>query len=288
LARNVLGLVADGEGNYEEALRLYRTALADAEALKTEMELAYVQHDLGALLVRLNQPLDAIPLLEAARAAWTKQGNLQLRVKSEAFLGLAHLAAGDRALAGELAASGLTNFQLGVPVGEQTQDWLWALYRLLIALDQTEHASNVLRAAYAELQRQAKNISDLNLRQSFFERVLVNRDIVWAFDQLSAIPRVISTSLARKDAPLGRSLRQDDFVTVQWMVNAPEDEAITDKTARRQFQLKRLLEQAEGQNAAPTDDDLAHALGVSRRTILRDMKELAQEIPKPPTRKRKK
>lgn len=287
LARNVLGLVADGEGNYEEALHLYRTALADAEAVNAETEMAYVQHDLGALLVRLNQPLDAIPLLETARAAWTKQGNLQLRVKTESFLGLAHLAAGDRAIADELAASGLANFRSGVPVGEQTQDWMWALYRLLIALDQNEHASDVLRAAYDELQRQARNISDLNLRQSFFERVPVNRDIVRAFDQLSVVPRVISMSLARKDVPLGRTLREDDLVRVQWTVHSPEDEAIMDKSARRQFRLRRLLAQAEAQNAAPTDDDLAHALGVSRRTILRDMKEVAQEIPKPSTRKRK-
>lgn len=287
LARNVLGLVAEGEGNYEEALRLYRTALADAEALKAEMEVAYVQHDLGALLARLNQPSAAIPLLEAARTAWTKQGNLQLRVKSEAFLGLAHLAAGDRTLADELAVSGLTNFQSGVPVGEQTQDWLWALHLLLTALDRPDPARTVLRAAYTELQRQAQNISDPNMRRSFFERVRLNRSIVSAYDQLTGSPREIFVSLARIDVPLGRTLREDEFVTVQWTVNAPEDEAITDKTDRRQFQLKRLLEQAKAQNAAPTDEDLAHALGVSRRTILRDMKQLAPEIPKPPTRKRK-
>jgi tetratricopeptide (TPR) repeat protein len=283
----VLGLVAEAEEKFEEALHLYRTALADAETVKAAMEAAYAKHDLGTLLTRLGQSAEAISFLESAHAAWVEQGNLLLQEKSNAHLGLAVLAVGDQTRAKELAASGWVTLRAGLPVGEQPQDWLWALYRLMIALDQTEHAPDVLRTAYAELQRQAKNISDLNLRRSFFERVPLNRDIVWAFDQLSAIPRVISTSLARKDTPLGRSLRQDDYVTVQWTVNAPEDEAITDKSARRQFQLKRLLEQAEAQNAAPTDENLAHALGVSRRTILRDMKELAQEIPKPPTRKRK-
>jgi predicted DNA-binding transcriptional regulator YafY len=35
--------------------------------------------------------------------------------------------------------------------------------------------------------------------------------------------------------------------------------------------LQRLLYEAQAQGAAPTDDDLAAALDVSRRTVLRDM-----------------
>lgn len=287
LARNVLGLVAEGDGNYEEALSLYRAALADAEAVKAVMEVAYAQHDLGALLTRLNQPMDAIPLLDAALAAWTDQGNLQLRVKSETFLGLAHFAAGDRDRAEELATNGWNKFQSGVSLGEQIQDWLWALYRLLIALDRPDPASSVLRAAYAELHRQAQTISDPNLRRSFFERVQLNREIVEAYDRLVGSARSVSVLLAQKDVPLGRSLREDEFVTVNWTLNAPEDEFISDKSARRLHRLKRLLDEAERQDGAPTDDDLAQALGVSRRTILRDMQVLAQETPSPPTRKRK-
>jgi tetratricopeptide (TPR) repeat protein len=287
LARNVLGLVAEGEGNYEEALQLYQTALADAEAVKAATETAYVKHDLGVLLVRLEQPSEAIPLLEAARSAWVEQGNLLLRVKSEAYLGLACLAAGDRARAEELAAGGWSALQSGVPAGEQVQDWLWALYRLLAALGQPKRAEAALRAAYAELQRQGGAISDADLRRSFFERVPHNRTIIKAHDQLAGIPRVITASLARRDVPLGRSLREDEFITVQWTLNAPEDDAIADKSERRRYRLKRLLDEAEKQGAAPTDDDLANALGVSRRTILRDIQDLTKKITLPPTRKRK-
>ncbi len=98
---------------------------------------------------------------------------------------------------------------------------------------------------------------------------------------------MISVSLARKNVPLGRPLREDEHVTVKWTLNSPEDESISDKSALRHYRLKRLLEEAEKQNAAPTDDDLARTLGVSRRTILRDMQVLAQESPVSPTRKRK-
>ena len=173
-------------------------------------------------------------------------------------------------------------------MGERSQEWLWTLHLLLTKLGRSDDSHAVLRAAYAELQRQARVVSDPELRHGFFERVPLNRSIVKAYDQLTGIPRVISVLLARKDVPLGRSLREDDLVTAQWTLNAPEDEAIADKPARRHYRLKRLLEEAEMQTAAPTDDDLARALGVSRRTILRDMETMTREMQKPPTRKRKK
>ncbi len=287
VTQDVLGNVAEGEGNDEEALYLYRSALANAEAVNSQEGLALAQQYLGGLLVRLEQPLEAIPLLEAACPAWIEQGNLLMRVKSEAFLGLALLATGNQARAEQLAASGRATFQSGIPVGEQPQDWLWALYQLLIKLEQSDSAQVILHATYADLQRQAQNIGDPDLRRSFFERVPLNRTIVAAHDRLTASARVVSVSLARRDVPLGRALRPDDYVVVQWTMNAPEDEAIADKAALRHHRLRRLLQEAEIQGAAPTDDDLARALGVSRRTILRDMHGLAQEKKKPTTRKRK-
>jgi tetratricopeptide (TPR) repeat protein len=287
LSRNVLGLVAENEGNYDEALYHYRIALAGAEARQTGLEAAYARHDLGALLLALHKPLDAIPLLDAAREAWSAQGNRFLCEKSEAFLGLALLAGGERARAEKLASKGWKAFGDGIPDGEQPQGWLWSLYRLLMALEQRDRAQEVLHAAYAELQRQAKNISDPVLRQNFFDRVPLNRDIVRAHDGLAGVGRTISKLLVRKDVPLGRSLREADFVTVQWTLMAPEDESIPDKSARRRHRLRRLLGEAASQGATPTDDDLAQALGVSRRTILRDMQEIAKENPPPLTRKRK-
>jgi DNA-binding SARP family transcriptional activator/tetratricopeptide (TPR) repeat protein len=286
LVRNTLGLVAEDEGNFEEALHLYRTALANAKSLQASTEGAYAQHDLGALLLRLGQPLDAIPLLEAARDAWSRQENLLLRIKSEAFLGLAMLAADDRTRAEELAARSYAVFQAGVPKGEQPQGWLWALYRLLLALERREPARAVLRTAFEEVQRRASAIKDADRRSQFLERVPLNHAIMEAYQQTVSSARVVSVSLARRDAPLGRALKPDEKIVVQWTVSAAEDEAIPDRTQLRRVRLKRLLQQAEIQGGAPTDDDLARALGVSRRTILRDLQAMAQEITTPPTRKR--
>jgi DNA-binding SARP family transcriptional activator len=287
LARNVLGLIAEDDGEAQKALAWYQQALADAEATPAPLEAAYARHDLGALLLKLNQPAEALPQLEAARAAWVEQQNQLLRVKSEAFLGLAYLAIGERTRAEALAAEGLGVFQQGVPLGEQPQGWLWALYRLLLALDHIDNAHTVLQSAYAELQRQANAISDTELRRSFFEHVPLNRAIVAARDALAASARTSSILLARRDAPLGRTLQPDERITVQWTLDAPEDAAITDKAERRRHRLRRLLQQAEDQGGAPTDDDLAQALGVSRRTILRDMDALAHTQHARATRKRK-
>jgi hypothetical protein len=126
------------------------------------------------------------------------------------------------------------------------------------------------------------------LRRSFFERVPLNRSIVAAYDEHTATRRVISVTLARADAPLGRPLKAEELVTVVWTVDLPEDEAFSGKNERRRFRLIRLLQEAERQGGAPTDDDLASALGVSRRTILRDMRAVADELPLQATRKRKK
>jgi DNA-binding SARP family transcriptional activator len=287
LTRNALGLVAEDEGNLDEALRLYRSSLAEAEANQALTEAAFAMHDLGALLLRLDRPAEAIPLLETALAEWTRIDYELPRAKSQTILGLALLALGERSRAEALAAAGWALFQAGYPAGEQPQGWLWALYRLSAALGQHDAAGEVLRAAYEELQRQARAVRDPDLRRSFFSRVPLNRTIVAAYDQYTARRRVISVSLARREAPLGRTLRPDEYVSVQWTVEAPEDEAIGAKAARRQMRLRRLLDEAERQGAAPTDGDLARALGVSRRTILRDLKSLAGEIPQPGTRKRK-
>ena len=279
----VMGEISEHEGNTEEAMVHYRKALENAEAVTSLDGIAAAQWSLGALFVKLEQPLDAIPLLESALASWIQQGNQWERNQTEAVLGLALLMGGERARAEEFAANGWDYFQAGKPMSEKPQQWLWSLYRLLVGLNQSERAQEIMNAAYAELQRQAKNISDPNQRRSFFERVPENRAIVQAYDRIEGGPRVTTVLLVRADVPLGRVVRHDELISVRWTVYAPDDDAILDKAERRLYRLNRLIDEAKKQGAAPTDDDLAQALGVSRRTILRDM----QTLTKPPTRKRR-
>jgi tetratricopeptide (TPR) repeat protein len=288
MSRLVLGLVAENESLYEDAGRHYRTALLEAEASGWEIEMAFARQDLGNLYLHLDRAAEAIPLLESAYKTWMARGETLLKAKSGAILGLALLARGERTRAEQLAMEGLAVFQKGVPTGEQPQAWLWALYRLLSALDHEVAAGLVIECAYRELQRQALAIGDPGLRNRFFYHVPLNNKILAAFDALSSRQRVVEVSLARSDAPLGRALEAGERVAVKWTVDAPEDEAIPGKAGRRRHRLARLLQEAERQGAAPTDDDLALALGVNRRTILRDLQVLEDRLPTPGTRKRKK
>lgn len=276
LARNVLGLVAESEGRLDDARQDYEAALDRAEATGATTEAAYARHDLGALLARSDRPLDAVPLLEAAQATWQEQDNDLLRLKSEAWLGLALMPAGhERAAA--LADGGWAAFRRGTPRGEMPQSWLWALHRLLAELGRSTAANAVLRAANAELERQAGAIQDAALRRAFFGRVPLNHDIIAAYDAMTGGRRQVTLRLARADAPVGRPLTDADFLLVIWTVAAPGDGLIDSPSERRRHILQRLLDEAAAQGVAPTDDDLAAALGVSRRTILRDIQRLAGE-----------
>ncbi|MCB9134949.1 MAG: tetratricopeptide repeat protein [Anaerolineales bacterium] len=282
-----LGLVAEDEGQDDVALKLYREALSEVDPEEDERDIPIIQQDLGTLLWRLEQPHEALPYLEAAREAWIKQEDHLGLLKAETYLALVHLTLGERDQAEALAEQVFVAFQAGFPVGEKAQNWLWYFGLLLQKLGRETDMQTVIRAAYAELQRQACAIHDPELRRGFFTRVPVNRAIVSAYDQLSQTIRQVNVSLARSEAPLGRLLRSDEYVSINWTVNAPEDEAFPDKTAQRHYRLKRLLDEARACGATPTDDDLADALGVSRRTILRDMQTLSEELSELPTRKRK-
>jgi AraC-like DNA-binding protein len=120
-------------------------------------------------------------------------------------------------------------------------------------------------------------------RQRFFEATPLNRETRAA---LLACSRVIEVSLASADAPRGKKLASADFITVRWTISTPGDQRIASESVRRQQVLRRLVDEAAAQNAAPTDDDLARALGVSRRTVLRDMQALVDSGVKIKTRQR--
>lgn len=286
IATDALGLVAERQGRHDEAAAYFRQALTIAEEANARTFAAFAQQDLGILCSQIGKPDDAIPLLESAIAAWRQQGDELNSLKCEACLALSQLEKGQQDQAAALAESGWRTFQDHIPNGEEPQGWLWAMHRLMASLNCTRQADEILDAAYQELQRQARAISDHAMRRRFFTRVPANRAIVEAYDRRHNITRHIHVTLARSDAPLGRPLTGEEKVNVKWTITAPEDEAISQKSELRRVRLQRLLAEAEAHGAAPTDADLAQALGVSRRTILRDMDALRQSDVPLPTRRR--
>jgi hypothetical protein len=87
------------------------------------------------------------------------------------------------------------------------------------------------------------------------------------------LPGQRRVQLARKGVPRGRPLRPDELVEVVWTVDLVDqiENGVANKAAARQERLRRLCEEAATQGAEPTVGDLASALGVTPRTVDRDI-----------------
>ena len=80
--------------------------------------------------------------------------------------------------------------------------------------------------------------------------------------------------LARRGIPRGRPLRPEELVEVVWTIELPDQREVglaANKATARQERLRRLCAEAAAQGAEPTVGDLANALGVTARTVDRDI-----------------
>jgi predicted ATPase len=226
----------------------------------------------------------------------TEIGELHLAMESTAGLARVSLKENDIALALSHVEEILAFLETGMLAGTEEPLWIFMACYLALRANQDPRAEDVLTTSHNLLCEQATKIEDSELRRSYLENVVFHREIVAAYQELKSQQQrgqagpegsqSITVSLPRVDAPLGRPLRENEYVSVTWTVAVPKDEAIAGKVARRQHRILRLLNEAQAQGAAPTLEHLAEALGVSRRTIERDVALLRsqEQTAIPPTR----
>ncbi|MBI4789261.1 MAG: DUF1670 domain-containing protein [Chloroflexi bacterium] len=230
----------------------------------------------GRLALAQNDPRRAIAPLARAASIWEKIGGDVAPV-------LLHALAAHRAGETNAARASLAIAETALQTGDVTQHNA-LLYYLRFQLF---GSLSDLQTARDEIERQAARFTNPQWR-SDFENLALHREIeqCWQSHHPGRIFR-----LPRAGAPLGKTLSAADYVQVRWTVDAGQSDADvlrrTGKAALRQFRLRRLLDEAHAQGAAPTDADLARALGVNRRTILRDMAALRATGQATPTRRRK-
>ena len=233
---------------------------------------------LGQLLLAQERACDARVPLERAAQIWQTMPN------SEVGPLVLHALAEQRCGNTALARLSLGQAESFLQQGDAAQFNVWLNYVRYECSSRPED----LAAARAEIQRQAALFTDEKLRADFLTQVQLHREIEARWQALQPVCLV---RLALTDARLGKALSEADYVTVRWTVDAGEPDADIlrreGKAALRRCRLRRLLDEAHTQGAAPTDADLARVLGVDRRTILRDMTALRQAGQTTPTRRRK-
>lgn len=111
-------------------------------------------------------------------------------------------------------------------------------------------------------------------RKSAVESVPEHSEIVAAGNRLST--HIIQVRLPAVGAPTGRPLEGDDLRSVTWTIGHPEDDRVASPIDRRRRRLLRLLAEADNEDAVPSMDQLARALGVSGSTVRRDLAALRQ------------
>lgn len=141
-------------------------------------------------------------------------------------------------------------------------------FKILNALNEPIKALAALQKAYDFAQTELQSYP-ASQQPGWRKAIPVVDEILSLYEQY--FEHKVSVRLASKDAPTGRSLQENEFLNVNWIIHKPEDDQILDKTKRRQHQLERLSAQALEQGALPTVEDLAKALNASVATIKRDL-----------------
>jgi tetratricopeptide (TPR) repeat protein len=235
-----------------------------AEAANGYQQALDIRRELGDLKLAME------PLAGLAHVALFQEDLTQARAHAEEILSY---------LENNMPASGFTtppesSEWTGHPL-DGTDEPLRVYLTCFHVLDagQDPRAQQVLIAAHNLLQKRAGSIKDQDLQRCYLENVRINREIIAAYRELQARQRgvQITLSLPRVDAPTGRPLHEDEYLSVTWTPAVPDDDDIPRKGDRRRHRLLRLLQEAADQGAAPTVDDLATALEVSQPTIKRDL-----------------
>ncbi len=279
---NNLGEAYRELAEWGESLDYYHEALALNRAKGFTRGEAHTLNGIGLAQLGLHQYAEAQQSLEEALALWQTVGERFKQSETLAGLVLIHLARAEWSEAAERLTTAL-DLLSGPNVHPFWLRWVhFVAYHLHEQKGEMETAVTHLRAA-AQATNEIAHKLPPNEHDNYWARVPLNRQIMHALQQQAEQQTV---QLVKASVPLGSALTAADYKTVTWTISLPTDALIASSVARRRHILQRLLTEAEAQGAAPTDTDLANVLGVSRRTILRDMEALAADNVTLPTRRR--
>lgn len=268
-----MGTIYYALGDNLAALEQIQEALRIVNETGEPESTAYILIQQGAILTALGR-------LEEAATAYRQAVALRRDLAGspqtiEPLAGLAHvcLQQGDLDQAQRHVNELLHHLDAGPPTGVENPARVYLTCYQVLGAGGDPRAPQALASAYDMIRDRAARITDAAMRRSFLENVAANQEVVSAYRalQIATYGKQTTVSLPRADAPPGRPLREDEYVAVTWMLEAPDDSAIRHKVARRRHRLLRLLREAQSQGALPRDEDLAAALDVGLSTLRRDV-----------------
>ncbi|HNS50706.1 MAG TPA: AAA family ATPase [Anaerolineae bacterium] len=247
-------------------------ALEHAEQLARQMDSAYllatVHLRAGELALATGDWTQAADWFTHSMHQFEAAANAYYRNTARSFLALSHHRLGDLAAAVRLSVEAMA-VAASQPDTPPSLDLFLHHYQIMAAAGDGAAADAALHRAYDEVQKRLATLDNPDWRRGFVEEMPLHRQVVAAWEAIH--PRQMTARLPRAGVPTGRPLRVEEFVTVTWTVDAPEDSTVAGKVAIRRGRLGRLLREAAEQGAAPTVDDLAAALGASGPTVRRDL-----------------
>lgn len=213
----------------------------------------------------------ALERLREAYAVCERLGELARLPELLAYQGLAHLGLGHRARALALTRRAVISLAQGKVSDEVVPEIYYAHAMALSAHDTDDQAHDYFSRAYDSLLAGAAQLEDEEARQAFFHHNPTLRRLMQELHARGFSSR-LEAGVASRSLPAARGTH---LVQVRWTLDAgPADTAL--KQARgaialRRARLSRLLREARAQGATPSAVHLAEALGVSKRTIQRDL-----------------
>lgn len=268
-AQQRLGQIALARGDRAAACERLSFAFRVARESGDWFEIGDVHLAMAEYWLAAGRPERALALARRTERKARAGGAALLQLEATVSLGWAWLAAGDAACAALLLAGVLAQAEeCGLPI------LVWRAAEGLARAEPAQ-ADRHLARAWDGIQQIASHIDDSALRHSFLALPAV-RAIEADLDQVRRTQGVRRyVYLYRLDGASGVQ------VEVVWTIDAGEPDAALlaaeGKVALRRARLLRLVEEARAQDALPTQDDLARALGVTQRTIRSDLVALRQE-----------
>jgi tetratricopeptide (TPR) repeat protein len=244
------------QGAYEQSLDYSRRALPLYEQVGRKRGKAYVIEGEGQTLLALGRHEEAWARLQDALAIRAEIGDRTHLVEIHAAM--IHAALARQNLA-DAAHHHDALMALLTPADRASlrQQGYFAAFKFFESQGETDRAMHALALALQARDEMAAVLPE-NDRSRFLRNVPLNRDLAQAAMRYQE-DEMVSLGMGKQAK------------SITWTLRQVQDYLIEDETERRRSVLARLLAQAAAHEITPTHDQLAGGLGVSRRTILRDL-----------------